>query len=430
MSGVSAGLRVATRDGYHDPPTSKGSRLRGVEDRRQRDKIARIVKKARFLVSRRTSARLSFPMRQILLGLLVAACGSKDATSTRTVASDDVRMPDKANDAVSGSAPDTRVEVDRRKWFAGDVHMHVAPPDDPNDVVLSVKEIAEVAARAGMDFVVLTPHLWESRWGSAFRRQWKQLADHAAAIAEPTMIPGVEYSDRDGHFTVTGVDIAALRGSKFLRAADAAGAYISANHPFAVPTRIPGLRVSHFDMSYRPWSARRAGFVAIDGAEVFNAPLALANLVSTPGGRTGEARAWTELDRVVHEEKRRVTAVGGTDNHKLNVSATTWVLALDASAGAILDALVHGATCVGGPEAGSFRAKSDIDDTWVRIGESVVAKTITLAWDGVARLFVDDLDRGEHDGGFVHETNGELHTYRIVVGASRCGFIYANLPNS
>jgi len=51
----------------------------------------------------------------------------------------------------------------------------------------------------------------------------------------------------------------------------------------------------------------------------------------------------------------------------------------------------------------------------------------TLAWDGRARLFIDDVDRGEHDNGFVHETAGALHTYRIAVGASRCGFIYANL---
>jgi hypothetical protein len=244
------------------------------------------------------------------------------------------------------------------------------------------------------------------------------------------MIPGVEYGDRDGHFTVTGVDVAALRGKRFLPAADAAGAFISTNHPFAVPTRIPGFRVSHFDISYRPWSRRQKGFTAIDGAEVFNAPLALANIISTPGGRTGEARAWTELDRVVHQEKRRVTAVGGTDNHKLNVSATTWVLALDASAGAIVDALVRGATCVGSAEAGTFRARGDGGGQWARIGESVVAKTVTLAWDGVARLFVDDVDRGEHDGGFVHETNGALHTYRIVMGTSRCGFIYANLPSS
>jgi predicted metal-dependent phosphoesterase TrpH len=321
---------------------------------------------------------------------------------------------------------DSTSVVDERRWFAGDVHMHVAPPDDASDVTLSIHEIADAAKRAGMDFVVLTPHLWQSRWGTAFRAAWRELAGDAAAIASPTMIPGVEWGDRDGHFTVTGVDIAALRGASFLEAAHDAGAFISANHPFAVPTKIAGVRVSHFDLSYRPWSARKRGFTKIDGAEVWNVPLAFANVISRPGGRTGEARAWTELNRVVHDERRRVTAVGGTDNHKLHVAATTWVLAADATATAILEALARGATCIGGPEAGTLRAKGD-SATWARIGETVIGRTIQLAWDGTARLFIDDEDRGEHVGGFSHETNGELHTYRIAIGGSRCGFIYANL---
>ncbi len=352
-------------------------------------------------------------MKQLALALLLAACGSREALPP---------MPARAVVA------DARVEVDPRRWFAGDVHMHVAPPDDPNDVVMNVHELAAAALAAGLDFVVLTPHLWSSRWGDAFRRQWKSFADEATAIARPTMIPGVEWGDRDGHFTVTGVDIAALRGRNFLAAADAAGAFISANHPFALPTKIPGVRVSHFDMSYRPWTTGRVGFTEIDGAEVWNVPLGLANLLSRPGGRTGEERAWTELDRVARTEQRRVTAVGGTDNHRMHVDATTWILAIDASATSVIDALVRGATCVGGSEAGTFRARGD-DDRWVRIGESAVAKTITLAWDGVARLFIDDVDQGEHAGGFAHDTSGAVHTYRIVVGSSRCGFIYANLPS-
>ena len=354
-------------------------------------------------------------MKQLVLALLLAACGSRELTG-KPVARD--------------ARPDAPTVADTRQWFAGDVHMHVAPPDDPHDVVMNVQQIAEAAVTAGLDFVVLTPHLWDTRWGEAFRTEWRTLAEDAAAIAKPTMIPGVEWGDRDGHFTVTGVDIAKLTGSSFLEAAHAAGAFISANHPFAVPTKIPGVRASHFDLSYRPWSERRPGFTAIAGAEVWNVPLSLANILSRPGGRSGEARAWTELDRVVHAEQRRVTAVGGTDNHKTNVMATTWVLAIDATASAVLDALARGATCVGGIEGGSFRARGEDggDDRWVRIGESVAARTIKLAWDGVARLYIDDVDRGEIADGFVHETGGTLHTYRIVVGSSRCGFIYGNLP--
>ena len=102
------------------------------------------------------------------------------------------------------------------------------------------------------------------------------------------------------------------------------------------------------------------------------------------------------------------------------------VLAADPSERAILEGLRAGATCVGGPEAGSLRARGDGD--WVRIGGVVHAPTAaTLAWDGKARLFVDDVDLGEHDGGFTHDTAGTSHTYRIELGASRCGFVYANL---
>ena len=105
------------------------------------------------------------------------------------------------------------------------------------------------------------------------------------------------------------------------------------------------------------------------------------------------------------------------------------MLAVDATATSILQALVDGATCVGGPEAGTFRARGD-SGVWARIGENIATQTMTLLWDGTARLFIDDEDKGEHTGGFTHDTGGALHTYRIAIGSSRCNFIYANLPNS
>ncbi len=312
-------------------------------------------------------------------------------------------------------------------WFAGDVHMHVSPPDDPADVTLSAPQIAKAAHATHMDFVVLTPHVWPGRWSPRFRTEWRKLADTARAESSVTLIPGVEWTTREGHFTVTGVPIDKLPDGDFLGAARAAGAFISVNHPFAVPTEIPFVPASHYDMSYRVWTDRKPGFTALDGVEVWNIPLALANLVSQPGGKTGEARAWLAADRVVHDEHRAITAVGGSDNHRRNVVPTTWVLAAEPTEPAILAALRAGRTCVGGPEAGSLRARGD-DDRWVRIGGTVHATgATTLAWDGRARLYSDGEDQGEHDGGFVHPTGGQLHTYRITSGHSRSGFIYANL---
>jgi len=354
-------------------------------------------------------------MRAILV--VVAACSARSEPAIP-----DPRAIAATADASVADAPPPR---DPRRWFAGDVHMHVAPPDD-RDVMLSEAQIAKRAVAAHMDFVVLTPHLW--LWPNRpFARAWTALATQARAESAITMIPGVEWTTRSGHFTVTGTDIAAL-GTDFLPAAHAAGAFISVNHPYAVPTNIGTIPPSHYDMSYRVWTHRARGFTAIDGVEVWNLPLGVANVISRPGGRTGEDNAWTEANRVVHVEHRKLTAVGGTDNHREEVVATTWVLATDRSEPAILDALRAGATCVGSPAGGSLRARGDRDPTWHRIGDSVSAPhTITLAWDGTARLFVDDVDRGEHTGGFEHATGGELHTYRIVIGSSRCGFVYANL---
>jgi predicted metal-dependent phosphoesterase TrpH len=360
----------------------------------------------------------------ISLASLLACSSSPSPTPDRQPTP---KLGDGASAVVDAVADSLAILPDLR-WLVGDFHMHVSPPDDPSDVRLSVDEIAVAARDAKLDFVVLTPHVWPKRWGPQFRREWKQMAERAHANTSLTLIPGVEWTTGSGHFGVTGVDLSTIEAPDLLAAAHAAGGFVSVNHPFAVPTNIPGVRASHFDMSYRVWTDNKPGFTAIDGVEVWNMPLSMANLISKPGGRTGEARAWSAADRVVHDEHRRITAVGGTDNHQLNVMATTWVLAAGTTEAAILDALRAGATCVGGVEAGSMRAHGDADKTWVRVGGSVkAARTMTLAWDGRARLYVDDVDRGELDGGFVDQTNGALHTYRIEVGASRCGFIYANL---
>jgi predicted metal-dependent phosphoesterase TrpH len=345
------------------------------------------------------------------LVLLLAACSGPDT-----------KPPPIAAHVPRDAAP----PAEPLRWLAGDLHMHVSPPDHPDDVELSASAIAAAAQDAHMDFVVLTPHVWPSRWGVAFRRQWHELAADARAQTGVTLIPGIEWTSPQGHFTVTGVDVVKL-GDDLLASAHQAGAFVSVNHPFAVPTRLPGIPASHYDMSYRVWTDHARGFTAIDGVEVWNVPLSFANVLSRPGGATGEQRAWLSANAVVHAEHRKLTAVGGTDNHHRAVAATTWVLAPDASEAAILGALRAGRTCVGSPAGGSFRARGD-DGSWVRIGGAVrAAGTVALAWDGTARLYVDGVDAGEHTGGFEHQAGGELHTYRIETGASRCGFIYANL---
>jgi hypothetical protein len=314
--------------------------------------------------------------------------------------------------------------------------MHTAPPGARNDVRLSIPQIAAAARAHGMEFVILTPHLWETTWDSPSRRQrwhetWREMAARARAQRGITMIPAVEWGlDGVGHFGVSGVALDTITGVDFLAAVDAAGAFVVANHPFVVPTRVPGRPDSYRNLSYTPWTTRRnqpPRHDPIDGVEVFNQMLRQARLVS----ERAEARGFVAADQLARTERRPIALVGGTDNHRHYTKPTTWVLATDAGEAAILAGLKAGATCVGSPDAGTLEAHGDADPPgrWSAIGESARATaTVELRWTGRAHLFVDGADLGFHEHGWTHAAAGSaVHTYRIEIGKSRCGFVYANL---
>ena len=69
----------------------------------------------------------------------------------------------------------------------------------------------------------------------------------------------------------------------------------------------------------------------------------------------------------------------------------------------------------------------DVADALAEMKAMRAATRVDLRWTGRARLFIDGADAGEHDGGYTHAASADPHTYRIEVGASRCGFLYANL---
>jgi hypothetical protein len=365
-----------------------------------------------------------------LFATLLLACGQDPAA---------VEQP-AAPASVPASVP---MPVPALRWIAGDLHMHIAPFDAREGAALTVADLADRGRDAGLEFVVLTPHLLRHTWTDRERRRdwqarWREVAaDARAASVRPgariTLIPGAEYTVWHwGHFGISGVDLAALDGGDFLPAVSGAGGLVIVNHPFALPTEIPGIPISDYDLSFRPWTDREEfpDEPDLGGVEVWNLPLGLANLVSRPGGQTGEQRAFAAADALARRTRRRVAAVGGSDNHRRHLVATTWVLAADATEPTLLAALRRGATCVGGPEAGTLRAHGDADppDRWARIGDSVrAAARVDLKWTGRARLFIDGADAGEHDGGYTHAASADPHTYRIEAGASRCGFLYANL---
>jgi hypothetical protein len=100
------------------------------------------------------------------------------------------------------------------------------------------------------------------------------MATRARALTGFTVIPGVEYTVWGfGHFGVSGVDLATI-GNDFLTDATQRGAIVVVNHPFAQPTRIPGVPISEMDLSFRPWTTGGAS-PHLDGVEVWNFPRAL-----------------------------------------------------------------------------------------------------------------------------------------------------------
>ncbi len=371
--------------------------------------------------------------RRYLLPLLLAACGSPRPE----------RAPAREPTVVASLAVPAAAPAAVERWIPGDLHEHVSPPDR-NDVTVDVAAVVAMAHERGLEFVVLTPHMWNNEWvvpevRDSFVSKWKKLVEAAAAPGPVTLLPGTEYAIRGvGHFGVLGADLAALCTQagdsgcdpmQFLAAARAAGGFITVNHPFAVPTNIPGVGASHHDMSFRPWTSGTGEVPALDAVEIWNLPLSLANIVSTPGGETGETRALARADQLVHTLGRRIALVGGSDNHTHMLWPTTWVRARDRSAAAILAGLQAGRVCVGSPDAGDLEARGERDPagTWQGIGGVVTGGTVTLRWHGEGELFVDGQSRGVHDGGLTVTSDLALHTFRLVKGRSRCGFLYANL---
>lgn len=367
-------------------------------------------------------------MRRSICVLLTAACSSAAPPLNDDTAR--ARAPEVVVDAAPVGDVDPYLGG---RWIAGDLHEHVTPADRGDKVTFDPHRVAEEAKAKGMEFVVLTPHLWPETWATprarkAFLADWARMMRLAAAETGITMIGGVEYSVPDlGHFGVSGVDLPTLAGADFLEAAVTAGAFVVVNHPFALPLKVWGVKASEWDMSYRPWTRQgTAAQPAFAGVEVWNVPLSLADFVAGRRKDTAEQRAYAAAARTARDERRPIALVGGSDNHRIAPVPTTWVFAADASAAAVLAALHAGRVCVGGPEAGTLRARGA--GPWVGIGGTVsAAKIVELRFDGSAEVFVDGVSVGEHEGAYTHDAASGVHTYRIAVGRSRSGFVYANL---
>lgn len=195
-------------------------------------------------------------------------------------------------------------------WLAGDLHAHTFHSDG----VMSVAELAAHAVDRGLDFVAVTDHNTVSH--HAF-------LGPASARYGVTLLPGQEVTTELGHAGVLGdagwVDFREP-ATAWLAAAEADGALMSVNHPFAgpaswvhpMPRRPPLLEVWHWSWLDPVWTTPLSWWQAWDPAAI---------------------------------------PVGGSDWHRPGSDAplgtpTTWVACADASTAGVLGGLRAGRVAI------------------------------------------------------------------------------------
>lgn len=171
--------------------------------------------------------------------------------------------------------------------------------------------------------------------------------------------------------------------------------------------------------------------VPVDGYEALSGLVHLAGLaVGRRGDELDVPHVLAATEARMLAERRPLVALAGSDNHRDLIFPTLHVFARERSRAAIFDALRAGRVVIGGPAAGSLRARTDAEPTvWRAVGADLrAARWVELAWEGEAELFVDGEALGARRGGLRHEVRpGEPHVYRIVRGASWSGWVRVNL---
>ena len=223
------------------------------------------------------------------------------------------------------------------RWWRGDLHMHTAHSDGSclsrkgARVPCPVFKTLEAAAARGLDFVAVTDHNTTSHF--------EALRELAPYYDDLLILAGREITTFHGHANVFGttaeIDFQ-LGGLRAPRMTDIqaqvrrAGGLFSINHP--------GLPSGEFCMGCG-WTAPDTDYSAVQAIEVVNGGFAEGPL---SGLAFWEARL---------NEGRRITAVGGSDNHDAGLDPakapaigvpTTVVRAPERSQAAILAAIARG----------------------------------------------------------------------------------------
>jgi hypothetical protein len=222
------------------------------------------------------------------------------------------------------------------RWYRGDLHMHTAHSDGTctsqsgKKVPCPVFVTVEGAIRQKLDFVAITDHNTISHYDAE-----RELQPYFDRIL---LIPGREITTYAGHANVFGptnfIDFRAeAKGAPSInsvfRAAKAAGAFVSVNHP-GDPTGASCIGCG--------WSITETNWNLVNGVEAING--------EDPHHYEADIRFW---DRPLAKGYRLV-AVGGSDTHRPEQGTlghpTTVVHAQALSVLGILDALRAGHDCI------------------------------------------------------------------------------------
>lgn len=242
----------------------------------------------------------------------------------------DPGIPPFERDLVRKGDPDRPVLAPAREgWVRGDLHCHTRYSDGDS----WPSEMLHAGAEAGLDFLGVTDH--------------NNVAHHAeygpGGDGLPIVIPGIEVTTYGGHWNAWGTDRwwefrepAAPAVERAMAAAQAAGAFVSVNHPkpFGPPWEYGDIR-------------------SFNAVEVWNGPWVPLNSVAL-GFWESRLRAGQHL-----------VAIGGSDTHVLRAqdpdsrhaqalgTPTTWVEAgPNPDARSILDGMRAGRTFVSASPAG------------------------------------------------------------------------------
>lgn len=333
------------------------------------------------------------------------------------------------------------------EWFHGDFHEHIAPPDLRREVFATGDRIRRDAAKERLDFMVLTPHLWHNdreKTDAARIARWLEDGADLGRRGTTLFIPGYEDTRSvPGHLGVTflppgsaGV-IAECAPRLALRLGES-GALVFLNHPLGLPPAISAV-IGRRDPSWRPFTAPGYSDPEADailehaaGMEVMNASIALAERLSgTRREETHVDRAFRVLDREILRQRRRMVGIGGSDNHNVLLTGTTWVRARELTPEALREAVLAGRVVVGGKAASALEAVSDLAPAPAGTGANLPAERfVELRFPGAALVWRDGEPVGERRGVYRDESvrAGELHVYRVAIGDSYGNPVYVNLP--